>query len=123
MVRRPPRSTHPDPLFPYTTLFRSDRIARPRLARIPPQHHEHHHALQQCLVHRRRMACVAVQRAAGVLRLQLGRRQARQRRLGSREDHAPRSEELTSELQSLMRISYAVFCLKKKTTEINTATT
>src|SRR3546814_11596111 len=72
MLRRPPRSTRTDTLFPYTTLFRSQ----------PP----------------RRCLCQAG--GGGVL--------TRQR--------AGRSEEHTSELQSLMRISYAVFCLKKKNT-------
>src|SRR3546814_4337936 len=45
------------------------------------------------------------------------------RQIGGRDDPLPRSEEHTSELQSLMRISYAVFCLKKKTTNINKKTT
>src|SRR3546814_3714485 len=75
MIRRPPRSTRTDTLFPYTTLFRS--------------------ALIQC-------------RLGGHAR---GKLQGMQHPA-----HAParRSEEHTSELQSLMRISYAVFCLKKK---------
>src|SRR3546814_7203199 len=80
MIRRPPRSTRTDTLFPYTTLFRS----KPR-----------HRAL--------------LQRRTG---------EASQRRPDSRflvgADRHARSEEHTSELQSLMRISYAVFCLKKK---------
>src|SRR3546814_16327324 len=74
MIRRPPRSTRTDTLFPYTTLFRSG------MPRQGPQ----------CL-----------------LQLSIPS-QASQRRYGWR------SEEHTSELQSLMRISYAVFCLKKK---------
>src|SRR3546814_9526917 len=70
MIRRPPRSTRPDTLFPYTTLFRSpdaggDGLRGQRPGRIAPRRHR-------------------------------------------------RSEEHTSELQSLMRISYDVFCLKKK---------
>src|SRR3546814_2169385 len=76
MIRRPPRSTRTDTLFPYTTLFRSA---------------EYHH--------RRRTA--GDRRRAG----------ARSHRTGA---EYRRSEEHTSELQSLMRISYAVFCLKKK---------
>src|SRR3546814_11272008 len=81
MIRRPPRSTRTDTLFPYTTLFRS-RVSRFREAL----------------------------RAAGA---------ARHRPVPfsrpSRHPHPlQRSEEHTSELQSLMRISYAVFCLKKK---------
>src|SRR3546814_3409082 len=90
MIRRPPRSTRTDTLFPYTTLFRSQRLragVRPRDGRGTGRGEgdrrepggadvrEHHHR-------------------AGEVR--------------------PRSEEHTSELQSLMRISYAVFCLKKK---------
>src|SRR3546814_9508812 len=80
MIRRPPRSTRTDTLFPYTTLFRSlrcrsqnrqDRLRRPfpNSSRYPKAH---------------QISC------------------------------SSRSEEHTSELQSLMRISYAVFCLKKK---------
>src|SRR3546814_3067093 len=86
MIRRPPRSTRTDTLFPYTTLFRSIRQR-------------------------------AAARAARLL-------QSRRRRRTGRNEKAPprqyteRSEEHTSELQSLMRISYAVFCLKKKTKKI-----
>src|SRR3546814_20628377 len=77
MIRRPPRSTRTDTLFPYTTLFRS---------------------------------------LAGAMAEQLDRVLARLETLVHRLDLrvAQRSEEHTSELQSLMRISYAVFCLKKK---------
>src|SRR3546814_18342735 len=83
MIRRPPRSTRTDTLFPYTTLFRS-------LARAPP----HGDALA-------RRRC---RRAGHAARTEDGADDLGQ----------PRSEEHTSELQSLMRISYAVFCLKKK---------
>src|SRR3546814_13950313 len=86
MIRRPPRSTRTDTLFPYTTLFRSPA---PRLVAAPC-----HSGLQRGV----RGALAPVPR----VRLQ-----------------AMRSEEHTSELQSLMRISYAVFCLKKKTTQHN----
>src|SRR3546814_15514807 len=72
MIRRPPRSTRTDTLFPYTTLFRSVRGAHPRPGPRGPGGRS------------------ALRHVAG------------------------RSEEHTSELQSLMRISYAVFCLKKK---------
>src|SRR3546814_15125266 len=71
MIRRPPRSTRTDTLFPYTTLFRSLHDRANRLPRRLRAEHRHH--------------------------------------------SKDRSEEHTSELQSLMRISYAVFCLKKKT--------
>src|SRR3546814_10620464 len=97
MIRRPPRSTRTDTLFPYTTLFRSLQELRP----------------------------------ADSARQGIGRRGARgprhqrpapRHREGARADRAggrllqgaQRSEEHTSELQSLMRNSYAVFCLKKK---------
>src|SRR3546814_3287206 len=95
MIRRPPRSTRTDTLFPYTTLFRSTvRLARGQDGRRSPHHGGQtgsYHGGGQRSVHR------------------LGYRQ------GSRGSGcAARSEEHTSELQSLMRISYAVFCLKKK---------
>src|SRR3546814_2721240 len=80
MIRRPPRSTRTDTLFPYTTLFRSERVG-----------------------------CDACERAFDLSPVaSLYRRGLRLCRLQHR------SEEHTSELQSLMRISYAVFCLKKK---------
>src|SRR3546814_3165842 len=99
MIRRPPRSTRTDTLFPYTTLFRSTGAGRRRPA---PRHRP--------LV-------------AGRPRRHLVRSPAGARRPGKHPplrilteaaSIRPRSEEHTSELQSLMRISYAVFCLKKK---------
>src|SRR3546814_14942664 len=81
MIRRPPRSTRTDTLFPYTTLFRSTRLAVARAC------------ADRCRVYLAYKP-VAPGRACGM---------------------PIRSEEHTSELQSLMRISYAVFCLKKKT--------
>src|SRR3546814_6223761 len=104
MVRRPPRSTRTDTLFPYTTLFRSLPVGGglPRLllaARPRP----------------------GAGRGAGQGALPRGFRPGRRHRIGRRgaADRASgrRSEEHTSELQSLMRISYAVFCLKKKKSE------
>src|SRR3546814_3868739 len=89
MIRRPPRSTRTDTLFPYTTLFRSGC-----------------HALGA------RPACQGDQRDAAL---------AGGNRLRGMAD--VRSEEHTSELQSLMRISYAVFCLKKKKNQHNDCTT
>src|SRR3546814_2730884 len=84
MIRRPPRSTRTDTLFPYTTLFRSgDRIATRRQGRAIQRVVEHH--------------VTRLVGADGVI-----------------EAERARSEEHTSELQSLMRISYAVFCLTKK---------
>src|SRR3546814_1580804 len=92
MIRRPPRSTRTDTLFPYTTLFRSQA----ELRQHPPG-----------------IGLVAIGED------QLAPRQPRHRLdqpaiLGQRAHLDIRSEEHTSELQSLMRISYAVFCLKKK---------
>src|SRR3546814_4175294 len=119
MIPRPPRSTRTDPLFPYTTLFRSrtDETARHR----PPGHREVLHrplrlrAPQRLGGHLQFAHAVVfgpvALRGHGVL---LVRRPS-----GYAAPHQPlsrlrRSEEHTSELQSLMRISYAVFCLKKK---------
>src|SRR3546814_3959329 len=99
MIRRPPRSTRTDTLFPYTTLFRSARAADERLGARQEGH--------------RRGADACVRRRLGAARS--GQYRRRDRRRGSRE--GGRSEEHTSELQSLMRISYAVFCLKKKKTK------
>src|SRR3546814_8321359 len=96
MIRRPPRSTRTDTLFPYTTLFRSRlrSTGRQRLSRF---------------VRGRRRWC-------GGDRWHLGNRRARRQQ-------RQRSEEHTSELQSLMRISYAVFCLKKKKHKQNNSKT
>src|SRR3546814_6632924 len=82
MIRRPPRSTRTDTLFPYTTLFRSSRARK-----------------RSCLT--RRAGFSARLNPCRWIAIWL----------------SWRSEEHTSELQSLMRISYAVFCLKKKTTK------
>src|SRR3546814_7459356 len=93
MIRRPPRSTRTDTLFPYTTLFRSKSRcggSRPQGATRPAQG-----AIGR--------AGASAARQAWVARTQNAR-----------------SEEHTSELQSLMRISYAVFCLKKKHYNIST---
>src|SRR3546814_4239551 len=105
MIRRPPRSTRTDTLFPYTTLFRS----RGEHAHVVP-------VLRRRTQHRR-AADVDVldgvfERAAGLGHGGLERVQVKHQQVDRRD--AERSEEHTSELQSLMRISYAVFCLKKK---------
>src|SRR3546814_2310992 len=107
MIRRPPISTRTDTLFPYTTLFRSEVEAQ-ALARLR-NHGEG----------RRREAEVALAAALVVGDQRAHAAFARDGDgLGYGGDHAvclvARSEEHTSELQSLMRISYAVFCLKKK---------
>src|SRR3546814_8211793 len=105
MIRRPPRSTRTDTLFPYTTLFRS-QCAERRLRRSE--------AVQELEIGDRPDAFRADQAEAGDL-VPVSHRPAH--RSGAL--FCPildRSEEHTSELQSLMRISYAVFCLNKKTT-------
>src|SRR3546814_7926940 len=96
MIRRPPRSTRTDTPFPYTTLFRSRRDDPNRADRLWPR--------------RARVPRAADRRGRGA-RSGCDRFIARR---GDRARLAGRSEEHTSELQSLMRISYAVFCLKKK---------
>src|SRR3546814_8489696 len=97
MIRRPPKSTRTDTLFPYTTLFRSRKVRRGRSHPSPGGSDE-----GRLRATRRRG-----QRPGP--RFGTGRRTA-----VGRAGADPRSEEHTSELQSLMRISYAVFCLKKK---------
>src|SRR3546814_1337602 len=106
MLRRPPRSTRTDTRFPYTTLFRSvdgpGRRGRGGVGTIRRDRPHLHLVL-------------AVREAAVDLRRDAGReRRPVERALERRVGRAGRSEEHTSELQSLMRISYAVFCLKKK---------
>src|SRR3546814_3840615 len=107
MIRRPPRSTRTDTLFPYTTLFRSHRRAAASERRLE----QHEHASPR-LFGRRLVIGAAVGRAPAVecplVDLDLVP-------FGARIEHRLRSEEHTSELQSLMRISYAVFCLQQKT--------
>src|SRR3546814_9939919 len=109
MIRRPPRSTRTDTLFPYTTLFRSrqgrqgqGRQAGGRRAAASPP--------------------LAPPRPSRPRHDETRRRQGRPHQQGRsvrRAEVCRRSEEHTSELQSLMRISYAVFCLKKKTASNN----
>src|SRR3546814_19966019 len=89
MIRRPPRSTRTDTLFPYTTLFRSSNA----IVYAKDQ--------RTIGIGAGQMSCVVSAKIAGLKAEEAGL-------------VVPRSEEHTSELQSLMRISYAVFCLKKK---------
>src|SRR3546814_4668027 len=89
MIRRPPRSTRTDTLFPYTTLFRSHHQGRDHTPSAPRVGAQRRSALPHI-------------GGRGVLH-------------GYCVVQINKSEEHTSELQSLMRISYAVFCLKKKT--------
>src|SRR3546814_8861544 len=105
MRRRPPRSTRSDTRFPYTTLFRSDRRGRRRLCGA--WHEGERRGLPRGMDGNRQplsdVACFGAARRVAALRA---------------DDDAAlaqgRSEEHTSELQSLMSNSYAVFCLKKK---------
>src|SRR3546814_10897164 len=100
MIRRPPRSTRTDTLLPYATLFRAPGasgaggpvVPRAYRRRVRPDHHRRHG--RAAPGHPRR----------------------------PHEARVPRSEEHTSELQSLMRISYAVFCLNKKNNITNILT-
>src|SRR3546814_7260484 len=119
-IRRPPRSTRTDTLFPYTTLFRSRNTGGLRKNIIG----------QAGAVQRRHERTARCRRAAEILlesRLALRNANAA---LDIIEEPVkivfgiahPRSEEHTSELQSLMRTSYAVFCLKTKTLTNNRAT-
>src|SRR3546814_9183055 len=96
-IRRPPRATRTDTLFPYTTLFRSARCpAHAPAADGDRTDAQHARGRTVARAHDRRWR---------------GRRRSRPRAACAGRG---RSEEHTSELQSLMRISYAVFCLKKK---------
>src|SRR3546814_7568879 len=116
MIRRPPRSTRTDPLFPYTTLFRSLYRLRPhrfgflpRLAMASCLGAECLPALQRALARWiRRVETAGLAEDAYFSNLVMIHRQV------AIAWAMPRSEEHTSELQSLMRISYAVFCLKTK---------
>src|SRR3546814_5352054 len=124
MIRRPPRSTRTDTLFPSTTLFRSRREPRLRGDRGLHRHDlrlaEVHPRLVQPLDAARLSGAVgAVRRgAAEPAAAGLGAAAGAALRLGGAGD-AGRPEEHTSELQSLMRISYAVFGLKKTKTELD----
>src|SRR3546814_10300376 len=108
MIRRPPRSTRTDTLFPYTTLFRS--IARTKVGgeMTAPCYY----------IHERRKQAASIRRVGRYLMAEMidpfGRAITYLRvSVTTVATSAARSEEHTSELQSLIRISYAVFCLKK----------
>src|SRR3546814_2123122 len=100
MIRRPPRSTRTDTLFPYTTLFRSLGIGVLTFVRGDILRDIHQH----------RAGSAGTGNVEGLFD-------------GLRQIFDIRSEEHTSELQSLMRISYAVFCLKKKKNNTTNTTT
>src|SRR3546814_8426478 len=123
MIRRPPRSTRTNPLLPYTTRFLSRGVGGAhhhgvvgRELRVHQQVQHRHDAVERgpdLVAHRGQELALGHHRGLGgllglaQLLLELG----------------VRSEEHTSELQSLMRISYAVFCLKKKNKNIERNTT
>src|SRR3546814_1745354 len=141
MIRRPPRSTRTDTLFPYTTLFRSkavillDGAIECSLVLFAKFRRDFRHRLLDGLLNLllldldlRLGLGLSGLRSRNLRRLDLGflsgflllfRGSARSE--GQRGGDRKRSEEHTSELQSLMRISYAVFCLKKQTIRINKA--
>src|SRR3546814_9544127 len=108
MRRRPPISTRTDTLFPYTTLFRSPASGRRKpyaqqpSFRVAAASTRSAHSLEHRHPNRHTIFDLIENHGAGRIRH------------FRRKFPAPRSEEHTSELQSLMRISYAVFCLKKK---------
>src|SRR3546814_13441461 len=106
MIRRPPRSTRTDTLFPYTTLFRS-RICNSHSSGCSNRN-DHDEASMNPST-----------RGGPGLRIGHGYDTHRLEAGDGVQLGGVRSEEHTSELQSLMRISYAVFCLKKKKTKIN----
>src|SRR3546814_4666335 len=140
MIRRPPRSTRTDTLFPYTTLFRSDQPgddavgeqedeeaieqARPRIggevapARAQPFEGSPRREVSRIMPLDRQRWHDRRDRGHPLLPFSSARRFRGAEHAGARvRSVGPdmRSEEHTSELQSLMRISYAVFCLKKQT--------
>src|SRR3546814_4278641 len=100
MIRRPPRSTRTDTLFPYTTLFRS---------------------LVSPLIQFERISSCVVRFSMHIIPFifcaEINRFESRRLTVGDPVGLSNRSEEHTSELQSLMRISYAVFCLQKKNSD------
>src|SRR3546814_5047585 len=112
MLRRPPSSTRTDTLFPYTTLFRSPRHPYRPAAQMGP-----HPCTPRRAARDRNRAADAAGGQAPLPHRALRYDPAENPRL-CRRLSGDRSEEHTSELQSLMRISYAVFCLKKKTKHI-----
>src|SRR3546814_5882869 len=103
MIRRPPRSTRTDTLFPYTTLFRSPDLT----------FNFHYFAIRKMHLAMRASALAVFPGGFGTLDECFEILNLRT---------TSRSEEHTSELQSLMRISYAVFCLKKKNIHTQTIT-
>src|SRR3546814_7530094 len=125
MYRRPPRSTRTDTLFPYTTLFRSlrepDHAVGGSLGAMRGAEcvHDEHVAQRGVLLRQRLVVGLLAKVHAAVLQQhQLAGRDLDAAEVVAHQRHLARSEEHTSGLQSLMRTSYAVFCLKKKKTTI-----
>src|SRR3546814_3022354 len=109
MIRRPPRSTRTDTLFPYTTLFRS---SSPLLADCEIRKDKNGRIYFKYSISPKMKEELSNPKFFRDFDLNI-----------IREFQSSRSEEHTSELQSLMRISYAVFCLKKKKTKITNTIT
>src|SRR3546814_4215598 len=105
MIRRPPRSTRTDTLLPYTTLFRSLPVCLQAILREAPER-----IVAKCLPE---LVDGDDRALAGQQLVDAVEQVEHQRRADVDAQIQRRSEEHTSELQSLMRISYAVFCLKK----------
>src|SRR3546814_3197366 len=138
MKRLPPRSTRTDTLFPYTTLFRSRAEAQSdheqrQLAEIGEEHRRQRSRPGKGVDRGARYACADHGRPLGGRKHpvpflaaspassdHVGQQAEEARALDGLGQLALRSEEHTSELQSLMRISYAVFCLKKQNEQHNT---
>src|SRR3546814_10181365 len=112
MIRRPPRSTRTDTLFPYTTLFRSDLIKRAIKEFVWRQSgklNRHFHFRNRTMT----KFSDSLEKIAAGEKATIENTQREALSISLISDNG-RSEEHTSELQSLMRTSYAVFCLKKK---------
>src|SRR3546814_2577627 len=119
MIRRPPRSTRTDALFPYTTLFRSPQQRDHRLG-VDSGHSVYREHVLQTLQRIQAQLSTVHHRDGGIVRLVL---------VDLRNNHGPadllgeaRSEEHTYELQSLMRTSTAALCLKQKNIPYTTLT-
>src|SRR3546814_4646395 len=111
MIRRQPRSTRTDTLFPSTTLFRSLPRKRPPTATITDNQRPSP-AISECSITSRKPG--VFRSSATICRQDIGGPSRNRTGVQGFAVLCVRSEEHTSELQSLMRISYAVFCLKKK---------